>query len=155
MIERGYRSEVSVEAARAQRILQLRLQLRRVLVTILDVSVHAGDMDEGRLKVLLPQHVLRVQRPDFVVLVLRQDVDSLAPLVGCVRARHLRRRTALLETQPNEKRISDVGAIVGSSVRLYRTIRVFRSVSLTQSLKTNSWSYRGIHRTGRSLSTQL
>ncbi len=47
MIERGYRSEVSAEAARAQRILQLRLQLRRVIVTILDVSVHAGDMDEA------------------------------------------------------------------------------------------------------------
>jgi len=53
MIERGYRSEVSAEAARAQRILQLRLQLRRVLVTILDVSVHAGDMDEAAAVALM------------------------------------------------------------------------------------------------------
>lgn len=53
MIERGYRSEVSAEAARAQRILQLRLQLRRVLVTIPDVSVHAGDMDEAAAVALM------------------------------------------------------------------------------------------------------
>ncbi|MEO6503396.1 MAG: DUF885 domain-containing protein [Jatrophihabitantaceae bacterium] len=53
MIESGYRSEVSAEAARAQRILQLRLQLRRVIVTILDVSVHAGDMDEAAAVALM------------------------------------------------------------------------------------------------------
>ena len=47
MVERGYRSEVSADAARAQRVLQLRLQLRRVLATVLDVSIHVGDMDQA------------------------------------------------------------------------------------------------------------
>ena len=53
MIERGYRSEVSAEAARALRILQLRVQLRRILVTILDVSIHAGELDDAAAAELL------------------------------------------------------------------------------------------------------
>ena len=47
MVEHGYRSEISADAAKAQRVFQLRLQLRRVLATILDVSIHIGDMDQA------------------------------------------------------------------------------------------------------------
>ncbi|MDQ2836566.1 MAG: DUF885 domain-containing protein [Actinomycetota bacterium] len=47
MAERGYRSEISTEAAAAVRTHQLRAQLRMVLTTILDVSYHAGDLDEA------------------------------------------------------------------------------------------------------------
>ncbi|MGI8666208.1 MAG: DUF885 domain-containing protein [Jatrophihabitans sp.] len=47
MARLGYRSEVSAEAARAVRIQQLKMQLRMVLNTIMDVSFHAGDLDEA------------------------------------------------------------------------------------------------------------
>jgi uncharacterized protein (DUF885 family) len=47
MAERGYRSDVSPAAAAAVRMQQLKLQLRMVLNTILDVSYHAGELDEA------------------------------------------------------------------------------------------------------------
>jgi len=47
MAVRGYRSEISPAAAAAVRMHQLRGQLRMVLHTILDVSYHAGDLDEA------------------------------------------------------------------------------------------------------------
>ena len=47
MAERGYRSEVSADAAAAVRMQQLKMQLRMTLNTILDVSFHAGDLDEA------------------------------------------------------------------------------------------------------------
>jgi uncharacterized protein (DUF885 family) len=46
MAARGYRSDVSVEAAAAVRMQQLKMQLRAVLNTIMDISFHAGDLDE-------------------------------------------------------------------------------------------------------------
>lgn len=46
MAERGYRSEVSDEAAAAVRMQQLKMKLRMVINTILDVSFHAGELDE-------------------------------------------------------------------------------------------------------------
>jgi len=46
MAARGYRSDVSAEAAAAVRMQQLKMQLRAVLNTILDISFHAGDLDE-------------------------------------------------------------------------------------------------------------
>lgn len=46
MAARGYRGDVSAEAAAAVRMQQLKMQLRAVLNTILDISFHAGDLDE-------------------------------------------------------------------------------------------------------------
>ncbi len=46
MAARGYRSDISVQAAAAVRMQQLKMQLRAVLNTILDISFHAGDLDE-------------------------------------------------------------------------------------------------------------
>jgi uncharacterized protein (DUF885 family) len=45
-VEHGYRSEVSATAARSLQLHQLILQLRRVIATILDISLHAGDLDQ-------------------------------------------------------------------------------------------------------------
>ena len=42
----GYRSDVSAEAAAAVRMQQLKMQLRAVLNTIMDVSFHSGDLDQ-------------------------------------------------------------------------------------------------------------
>ena len=42
----GYRSDISAEAAAAVRMQQLKMQLRSVLNTILDISFHTGDLDE-------------------------------------------------------------------------------------------------------------
>jgi uncharacterized protein (DUF885 family) len=54
MAERGYRAEVSAAAASAVRMQQLKMQLRMVLNTILDVSFHAGDLDEaGALELMI------------------------------------------------------------------------------------------------------
>ncbi len=47
MAARGYRSEVSAEAAAAVRMQQLKMQLRMVLNTILDISFHAGELDQA------------------------------------------------------------------------------------------------------------
>jgi hypothetical protein len=47
MAARGYRAEVSAAAATAVRMQQLKMQLRMVINTILDVSFHAGDLDEA------------------------------------------------------------------------------------------------------------
>jgi uncharacterized protein (DUF885 family) len=47
MATRGYRSDVSAEAAAAVRMQQLKMQLRTVINTILDISFHAGDLDEA------------------------------------------------------------------------------------------------------------
>jgi uncharacterized protein (DUF885 family) len=47
MVEHGYRSEVSATAARSLRLHQLMLQLRRVIAAILDISLHAGDLDQA------------------------------------------------------------------------------------------------------------
>jgi len=46
MAERGYRSDVSAEAAAAVRMQQLKMQLRMIINTILDISFHAGDLTE-------------------------------------------------------------------------------------------------------------
>jgi uncharacterized protein (DUF885 family) len=46
MAERGYRSDVSPAAALAVRMQQLKMQLRMILNTILDISFHVGDLDE-------------------------------------------------------------------------------------------------------------
>ncbi|MFL6162607.1 MAG: DUF885 domain-containing protein [Jatrophihabitantaceae bacterium] len=47
MAERGYRSDVSPAAADAVRMQQLKMQLRMIINTILDISYHAGDLDEA------------------------------------------------------------------------------------------------------------
>jgi uncharacterized protein (DUF885 family) len=47
MAERGYRTEVSAEAAAAVRMQQLKMQLRMVINTILDISFHTGDLDQA------------------------------------------------------------------------------------------------------------
>ncbi|MDQ1742313.1 MAG: hypothetical protein QOE23_652 [Pseudonocardiales bacterium] len=46
MAGRGYRSDISEAAAAAVRMQQLKMQLRAVLNTILDISFHTGDLDE-------------------------------------------------------------------------------------------------------------
>ena len=47
MVERGYRAEVSADAAAAVKMQQLKMQLRMTLNTILDISFHAGDLDQA------------------------------------------------------------------------------------------------------------
>jgi uncharacterized protein (DUF885 family) len=47
MAQRGYRGDVSAEAAAAVKMQQLKMQLRMTLNTILDVSFHAGELDEA------------------------------------------------------------------------------------------------------------
>jgi uncharacterized protein (DUF885 family) len=47
MVERGYRAEVSAEAAAAVKMQQLKMRLRMTLNTILDISFHAGDLDQA------------------------------------------------------------------------------------------------------------
>lgn len=47
MARHGYRAEVSAAAATAVRMQQLKMQLRMVINTILDISYHAGDLDEA------------------------------------------------------------------------------------------------------------
>lgn len=42
----GYRGEISAEAAAAVRMQQLKMQLRAILNTIMDVSFHSGDLDQ-------------------------------------------------------------------------------------------------------------
>jgi uncharacterized protein (DUF885 family) len=46
MAELGYRSDVSAEAAAAVRMQQLKMRLRSLINTVLDVSFHADDLDE-------------------------------------------------------------------------------------------------------------
>jgi len=46
MASRGYRGDISTAAAAAVRMQQLKMQLRTVLNTILDISFHTGDLDE-------------------------------------------------------------------------------------------------------------
>ena len=55
MVERGYRSEVSAAAATAVRMQQLKLQLRMVINAILDVSFHAGELDEAAALALMTE----------------------------------------------------------------------------------------------------
>lgn len=47
MAERGYRSEVSAQAASALRMQQLKMQLRAIINSILDIRFHTGDLDEA------------------------------------------------------------------------------------------------------------
>jgi uncharacterized protein (DUF885 family) len=49
----GYRSDISAEAAAAVRMQQLKMSLRSVLNTILDVSFHTGDLDERQAMELM------------------------------------------------------------------------------------------------------
>jgi uncharacterized protein (DUF885 family) len=49
----GYRSDISAEAAAAVRMQQLKMQLRSVLNTILDISFHTGDLDERQAMELM------------------------------------------------------------------------------------------------------
>jgi uncharacterized protein (DUF885 family) len=55
MAQHGYRSEVSAEAAAAVRMQQLKMMLRMIINTILDVSFHAGDLDEAAAMELMTQ----------------------------------------------------------------------------------------------------
>ncbi len=53
MAEHGYRSKVSVDAAHAVRMQQLKMQLRMVLNTILDITFHTGELDEAAAMALM------------------------------------------------------------------------------------------------------
>ncbi|HEX2903924.1 MAG TPA: DUF885 domain-containing protein [Jatrophihabitans sp.] len=53
MVQHGYRGEVSADAARGVRMQQLKMQLRMIINTILDVEFHAGDLDEARAMQLM------------------------------------------------------------------------------------------------------
>ncbi len=49
----GYRGDVSAQAAAAVRMQQLKMQLRSILNTIMDVSFHAGDLDQRQAMELM------------------------------------------------------------------------------------------------------
>ncbi|HTZ44368.1 MAG TPA: DUF885 domain-containing protein [Jatrophihabitans sp.] len=53
MAAHGYRGDVSAEAARAVRMQQLKMQLRMVINTILDVSFHTQELDEAAAMALM------------------------------------------------------------------------------------------------------
>jgi len=53
MASEGYRADVSQQAAGAVRMQQLKLQLRMILNTILDISFHTGDLDATRAMELM------------------------------------------------------------------------------------------------------
>jgi uncharacterized protein (DUF885 family) len=53
MANLGYRSDISAEAAAAVRTQQLKMQLRSVLNTIMDISFHTGDLDERQAMELM------------------------------------------------------------------------------------------------------
>jgi uncharacterized protein (DUF885 family) len=53
MASRGYRSDISAEAAAAVRMQQLKMQLRSLLNTIMDISFHSGDRDERQAMELM------------------------------------------------------------------------------------------------------
>ena len=53
MASLGYRSDISAEAAAAVRMQQLKMQLRSLLNTILDISFHTGDLDERQAMELM------------------------------------------------------------------------------------------------------
>ncbi len=55
MAELGYRGDVSAEAAAAVRMQQLKMQLRMILNTILDISFHTGDLDEAGAMALMTE----------------------------------------------------------------------------------------------------
>ncbi len=55
MAELGYRGDVSAEAAAAIRMQQLKMQLRMILNTILDISFHTGDLDEAGAMALMTE----------------------------------------------------------------------------------------------------
>ncbi len=53
MADRGYRADVSDQAAAALRMQQLKMQLRTILNTIMDVRFHHGDLDEAEAMALM------------------------------------------------------------------------------------------------------
>lgn len=55
MAELGYLGDVSAEAAAAVRMQQLKMQLRMILNTILDISFHTGDLDEAGAMTLMTE----------------------------------------------------------------------------------------------------
>ena len=53
MVQHGYRSDVSADAARAVRMQQLKMQLRSIINSILDISFHSGDLDQAGAMALM------------------------------------------------------------------------------------------------------
>jgi uncharacterized protein (DUF885 family) len=99
MAARGYRAEVSAAAAAAVRMQQLKMQLRMVLNTILDVSYHAGDLDEAAAMELMTSRGYqeegeaagkwrRVQLTSTQLATYYVGYLELRRLVADLRARH-------------------------------------------------------------------
>jgi uncharacterized protein (DUF885 family) len=132
MIERGYRSEVSAEAARAQRILQLRTQLRRVLVTILDVSFHAGDMNEGAAVALMTRRGYLSENEARRRWQWLQLVATVPPLyyVGLLEVRALVADLRAAHPDWTDRQVHDTVLVHGSPpVRHLRTLLGLPSAS--------------------------
>jgi uncharacterized protein (DUF885 family) len=53
MVEQGYLSDVSADAAAALRMQQLKMKLRMVLNTIMDITFHTGGLDESEAMALM------------------------------------------------------------------------------------------------------
>jgi uncharacterized protein (DUF885 family) len=53
MADHGYRSEVSAKAASALRMQQLKMRLRTIINTIMDIRFHHGDLDEAAAMALM------------------------------------------------------------------------------------------------------
>jgi len=53
MVDSGYRRDVSREAASALRMQQLKMQLRSVINSIMDIRFHAHDLDESAAMALM------------------------------------------------------------------------------------------------------
>jgi uncharacterized protein (DUF885 family) len=99
MAEHGYRSEVSSDAAAAVKMQQLKGKLRMIIHTILDISYHAGDLDEaGAMQLLIgrgyyeqaiaPSRWLRVQLSAGLLPMYYVGYFEVRQLVDDLRARH-------------------------------------------------------------------
>ncbi len=61
MVDAGYRTEISPEAASALRMQQLKMQLRSIINSIMDIRFHTGDLDEDAAMALMVERGFQEQ----------------------------------------------------------------------------------------------
>jgi uncharacterized protein (DUF885 family) len=61
MADHGYRGEVSAQAASALRMQQLKMRLRSIINTIMDIRFHHNDLDEAAAMRLMTEHGFQEQ----------------------------------------------------------------------------------------------
>ena len=61
MVDAGYRTDISPEAASALRMQQLKMQLRSIINSIMDIRFHTGDLDEDAAMALMVERGFQEQ----------------------------------------------------------------------------------------------